>query len=266
MTDFSKIASHYEKTSIVQRSASNELFDLIKITETDDVLDLGCGTGELTKKIREITKGKVIGIDSANGMIEIARQTYSQCNISFEICSAENLNYNEQFDVIFCNSTFQWFKNPVTVLRNCYRALRKNGRMSVQAPARKIYSPNFVKEVDCVNTDPRTKEIFSRFNSPWFFLETAEDYRNLFENLGFEVLYSRIDEVITSHTPDEVFNIFNSGASAGYLNQQYYDVSLIEEYIETFKKIVKDSFIRQANSNGEVDLVFFRIYLLAKKC
>lgn len=265
MTDFSTIASHYEKTSIMQRSASDELFDLIKITDTDDVLDLGCGTGKLTREIRGITKGKVIGIDSAYGMIEKARQNYNHCNISFEICSAEELNYDEKFDVIFCNSTFQWFKNPEIVLKNCYRALRNNGRIGIQAPARKVYSPNFIQAVENVKVDPIMQETFSHFNSPWFFLETPDDYNILFQNAGFKVLHSRIDEVVTSHTPNEVFSIFESGASAGYLNQQYYDVSLTEEYIEAFKNTVKDSFIKQANSNGKVDLTFFRIYLLAKK-
>lgn len=265
MTNFSTIASHYEKSSIVQKSASDELFDLIKITETDDVLDLGCGTGNLTKKIKDITKGNIVGIDSAEGMIEKAKQNCKHLNISFEVYSAQDFNFNEQFDVIFCNSTFQWFKNPEIVLNNCHRALRTHGRMGIQAPARKIYSPNFIQAVDCVKVDSRTKEIFSHFNSPWFFLESAEDYKTLFQNAGFNVLHSKIDEIVTFHTPDEMFNIFDSGASAGYLNQQSYDISVTEEYIEAFKKIVKDDFIKQADDTGRVKLTFFRIYLLAIK-
>lgn len=127
-TNFSKIASHYEKSSIIQKSAGEVLFELVKIKKDDDVLDLGCGTGQQTKKIRNITKGNVVGVDVATGMIDNANEHYSQFKILFEVSSAEEINYLEKFDVIFCNSVFQWFRQPVLVLKNCYRALRKNGK------------------------------------------------------------------------------------------------------------------------------------------
>ena len=44
------------------------------------------------------------------------------------------------------------------------------------------------------------------------------------------------------HTHEEVFKIFSSGAIAGYLNQDYYDVELTEDYISAFKEIVKKAF------------------------
>lgn len=69
---FSKIASKYEELSLVQKSAGDMLIALLEITKDDDVLDIVCGTGHLTKKIREITKGMVVGIDSSEGMIREA--------------------------------------------------------------------------------------------------------------------------------------------------------------------------------------------------
>ncbi|MBS1214859.1 MAG: hypothetical protein H6R26_3476, partial [Proteobacteria bacterium] len=41
MTNFSEIAAKYEKNSLVQKSASDQLFDLLQIKETDAVLDVG---------------------------------------------------------------------------------------------------------------------------------------------------------------------------------------------------------------------------------
>jgi SAM-dependent methyltransferase len=84
-SDFSQIAGKYEKTSLVQNSASDELFYLLGIKESDDVLDLGCGTGHLTKRIREMTKGNVVGIDSSQGMIEEARRNYGNLGISLKL-------------------------------------------------------------------------------------------------------------------------------------------------------------------------------------
>jgi len=138
---FSKIAEYYEKTSIVQKAASDNLIKLLQIKETDDVLDLACGTGDITKKIREITRGRVVGVDSTEGMINKAKGLYGKYSIDFQICKAEQIPFIEEFDIIFCNSAFQWFKPPEPVLKRCYRALREKGKIGIQAPAKKIYSP-----------------------------------------------------------------------------------------------------------------------------
>lgn len=264
-SDFSRIASDYEKTSLVQNSASDELFELLAIGETEDVMDLGCGTGHISKKIREKTKGQVTGIDTAEGMIREANQKYRQLGINFEVRPAQQLEYSEQFDVIFCNSSFQWFKPPEPVLRSCYQALRRNGRMGIQAPARKVYSPNFNKAVERVSADADTKDIFSQYEEPWFFCDTPEEYTSVFSDVGFDIINSRIDKVTTSYTTDEVFSVFESGAAAGYLDQAYYTVPITQEYIDKFRSIVRNSFENQANSKGKVTLTFFRIYLIARK-
>jgi methylase of polypeptide subunit release factors len=51
-TNFSRLAADYAKKALVQRSAAETLMGLLGIGEQDDVLDLGCGTGHLTKRIR----------------------------------------------------------------------------------------------------------------------------------------------------------------------------------------------------------------------
>jgi trans-aconitate methyltransferase len=53
---FSKISGTYEQTAVVQKSASDILLGILDIEETDDVLDLGCGPGHLTKRIREANR------------------------------------------------------------------------------------------------------------------------------------------------------------------------------------------------------------------
>ena len=263
--DFSKIATKYEDYSLVQKSAAEVLLKLLEIGDNDDVLDLGCGVGNLTRKIREITKGKVVGIDPSEGMIREAIEKSRGLDITFEVKSAEELNYRDYFNVIFCNSSFQWFRDPQKAIGNCYAALRKGGRIGIQAPAKKAYSPNFIEAVEKVKEDTRTKDIFTRFKEPWFFLETANEYRELFEECGFRVVSSEIDSVRTKHTPEEVFNIFSSAAVAGYLNQDFYDVEIEASYMDFFKEIVKDTFVQQANNHGEVMLVFNRIFLVAVK-
>jgi trans-aconitate methyltransferase len=263
--DFAGVASRYEKDSVVQGAAARELLGLLDIKETDDVLDLGCGVGHITRKIREVTRGRVVGVDPSSGMIDQAKKNLGGLDIRFEIRSAEEITYQEDFDVIFCNSAFQWFKKPSLAIKNCYNTLRKHGRIGIQAPAKKRYGSTFTEAIGKVKKDPRTRDVFAGFKSPWFFLETAEEYSAFFRKEGFSVSFSEIKNMETKHSPEEVFNIFSSGAAAGYLNQDFYDVELNDDYIKAFNDIFKQAFCEQTDNRGEMILRFSRIFLVAFK-
>ena len=264
ISNFSDISKNYIKISLVQKAAGETLFDLLQIKDFEDVLDLGCGPGHLTFKIAAMTKGKVVGIDPSCGMIQKANLNHQRRNIVFEIDSAENLHYENEFDVIFCNSAFQWFQDPERALRNCFVSLRKNGRIGIQAPGGKIYSPNFREAIHKVKNHPDTANMFSYFRPPWIFLKNASEYSTFFKNAGFDVVFSKIKRIETQYSPAEVFEIFKSGASAGYLNQDYYDIPINPEYQEKFLELVEKSFIEQSKNNI-VNLIFNRIFILAKK-
>ncbi len=265
MANFTEISSKYENDSIVQKSASEILFDLLDIQTSDDVLDIGCGTGHLTKIIRDKTNGKVVGIDPSKGMIEKAKEKYANHGIVFRNCSAEELDYQNEFNKIFCNSSFQWFKDHRKALKACHNALKQNGKIAIQAPAKEIYCPNFIEAINAVRINESTRTVFEFFTPPWLFLNTSDEYSALFQETGFKVERSWIDEAVTYHSSEEAYKIFESGAAAGYLNQDYYSVSISQEYIEEFRKVVRNSFDEQAGETGKVKLVFYRIYLLAIK-
>jgi len=263
--DFNDIAARYERDSLVQKSAAEELISLLDLQRHDDVLDLGCGTGNLTRKLRSLTDGNVQGIDPSTGMILEAKAKQDGLAISFDIQNVDTLHYQDRFSVIFCNSVFQWFRDPERALANCHTALKSVGRMGIQAPATEQYCPNFLKAIDDVGRDPRTSRVFAGFTSPWLFLETADAYAELFKKAGFAVPFATIEELRSSHSPDEAMAIFESGAAAGYLNQAYYSTPIDDTYAGTFREIVRASFHRQSDGHGKIELAFNRIYLVATK-
>jgi len=63
-------------------------------------------------------------------MIREAIENNRDTDTSFEIKSAEEMDYKDCFDVIFCNSVFQWFKDPQKPVENCYVALHIGGENS----------------------------------------------------------------------------------------------------------------------------------------
>lgn len=263
--NFDSKALSYEQNALVQKSASKILLDLLRIKGNEAVLDLGCGPGNITKVIGTITTGKVLGVDISKNMIDEASKNNASSNVSFSVKDSENIGIQSDFDVIYCNSAFQWFKNPHVVLKGCFDALKPNGRIGVQAPATSLYCPNFVNAINKINGNTEINNIYKYFKNPWFFLETAEDYKKLFESSGFKVTYADIVTNTNSFTPDQVYNNFQSGAENGYLNKDFYSVPLTDKYISNFQNLVRRAIDKQTDINGMVDLQFKRIYLVAYK-
>lgn len=264
--NFSSKAASYEETGLVQKMTGNILLNLADITGSGNVLDLGCGPGGTTARIALLTSGQVVGVDVSEGMIEKANSTYSGLpNLCFLVKDASQLDYVNQFDHIFCNSVFQWFTDPGPVIKECWRALKPGGNMSIQAPATCRYCPMFVDAIDGFVNHSETAAIFKHFKSPYFFLDSAQEYRDLFTQYGYDVEYCELEYESNRFTVDEVMGIFKSGAENGYLNQAYYDLELNSKYIETCRGILRSLLRSKADADDKVDLEFTRVYLKARK-
>jgi ubiquinone/menaquinone biosynthesis C-methylase UbiE len=262
---FSNISAGYQKKAVLQEAASQRLFELLGLRRGDSVLDLGCGPGHITRKIRDMVTGTVFGVDPSEAMIAKARRNCQALAVSFLVSDAESFQTNQTFDRIFCNSAFQWFRDPAKALANCAQVLKPGGRIGIQAPARANYCPNFVRAIDALMGDSRTRQAISRFRSPWFFMETEDDYAQLFQAAGLTPAYCTIEETNELCLPDKVMTVFESGAAAGYLNPDCYDVALDWDFFDTARRIIRASFQAQADQNGKVPLNFSRLYLIAEK-
>lgn len=89
----------------VNRSNSRMVIELAGIKPGDTVLDVACGTGNLTLTARTYAGpgGKVYGIDAAPEMIEVAREKASRSGLAviFEVGLIEQLDFpDETFDVV----------------------------------------------------------------------------------------------------------------------------------------------------------------------
>src|SRR6185436_7080741 len=141
------------------------LIELLDPKPYEKILDLGCGTGELTEKIKE--KGSlIIGIDSSAEMVTKAKEKYPL--ISFETMDATSMNFENEFDAVFSNAVLHWIKESEKVVTNIYRSLKEGGRLVAEFGGR-----NNVKNiVNALESSFEKRNIeFERF---WFFPSTAE--------------------------------------------------------------------------------------------
>ena len=101
------------------------------------VLEPGCGTGALTRRLAEWTgpSGVVVAFDISPKMLAAHAQNAPMDNVRRLLSSAEQLpDMDERFDCVVCYRAFPHFDDPVRALRNFHGLLRSNGEVHVSHP------------------------------------------------------------------------------------------------------------------------------------
>lgn len=99
------------------------LISLLDPQPGESILDLGCGTGHLTKTIAG-SGAHVVGIDNSPDMVEAARKNYP--HINFVVADARDFSFPTPFDALFSNATLHWVTEPERAV-NCIAASLKPG-------------------------------------------------------------------------------------------------------------------------------------------
>ncbi|MDR1666657.1 MAG: class I SAM-dependent methyltransferase [Bacteroidales bacterium] len=96
--------------------------DLGEITRSNDVLEIGCGTGTFTEKVYLSTNANITAIDVSPALLEQARIKLP--NVKFLIENAMSLSAeNDTFDVVYGSSVLHHLDMPAA-LSEFYRVLR----------------------------------------------------------------------------------------------------------------------------------------------
>jgi trans-aconitate methyltransferase len=169
-------ASRYQdKHAFVWRYGAS-LLELLEPQSGERILDLGCGTGQLTAEIAR-SGAKVTGLDSSPEMLADARKNFP--DLPFVLGDAASFHLPEPFDAVFSNAVLHWVKNAEGAVSSIARALRPGGRFvaefggkgniaSVQAALRAVLGPVADEQ------------------SPWYYPSIGE-YAPILERHGLEV-------------------------------------------------------------------------------
>lgn len=134
--DSLELAEKYDELSDSQFDNGLTLIEKLDIKHSDNVLDLGCGTGRLTLHISEIVpEGKILGIDPSSQRIQIAKRKLNNnhSNIAFELGGSDDLYRYEDntFDIIYLNAVLHWVKNKEYLFEHAYRILKPGGMLGL---------------------------------------------------------------------------------------------------------------------------------------
>lgn len=93
------------------------------------ILDLGCGSGQLTQKMHELGC-QVVGLDNSPEMISAAQAQFPA--VPFQVGDAVDFHLDPPFDAIFSNATLHWVTDYAAAIRCMYGNLKPGGRIVVE--------------------------------------------------------------------------------------------------------------------------------------
>jgi trans-aconitate methyltransferase len=182
----------YKEAAGPQKGWGIKVIEELDIQGNESVLDLGCGDGFLTHYIATmLNNGKVLGVDSSESMLEEARKNHL-LNLSFMQLDINELNFKEEFDIIFSSATLHWVKDHNKLLRNCYKALKPGGRIRFNF-AGLGNCPQFSNSVKSIMALPEFRDAFVNFEWPWYMPGTGE-YRKNFAGTGYKSISTWLED------------------------------------------------------------------------
>ncbi len=146
----------------------------------ENILDVGCGTGDLAAKIAE-TGANIIGVDASIDMIDLAKKEYP--HLTFDVKDAANLDFKNEFDAVFSNATFHWIEDQEGLLRGIFRSLKHNGRLVAEFGGK----GNIQSIVGSIAEAGEKLSLRTKMVTNFWFFPSIAHYSALLEAAGFEV-------------------------------------------------------------------------------
>jgi len=149
----------------------------VLVGEDFTILDVGCGGGRTIQKLVALaTRGKVYGVDYANGSVAVARQTNKKLieagRAEIHQASVSKLPFpNDQFDLVTAVETQYYWPDLVNDMREILRVLKPGGTLVVIAESYKRGAYNALQRP--VMKLLRTKNL------------GVEDHREIFSQAGY---------------------------------------------------------------------------------
>lgn len=251
-------ASHYAKNSQPQYQRAQELLTTLSLKDTADILDVGCGYGNI---IAEISKraplGKSIGIDSSYAMIRLAQEKYPLShfpNLEFLQMKAEEINFNHHyFDVITCFSCLLWVREAKKALDLICQCLKPGGSLFILT---------YLKESAYVTLMEKTLENYPSYLplSAARTMLSIEDYKSVLESHQLAIDEFRPEWRFSNYSSGDSLKDYIKGWLACY-------VPLPENIQDSFlsKAIENSSIVNQSKTKGQIVLPYQLLAIRARK-
>jgi trans-aconitate 2-methyltransferase len=176
-------SEQYERFKAERKQPFLDLAAMVERRPRMRVLDLGCGTGELTKELHEsLTADETLGIDNSETML-LKSGHFEGEMLRFEKNDIEAFVTDRPYDLIFSNAALHWVPDHERLLARLTGFLTPDGQLAIQMPANDthashIVAANVAKEF---GIEPRADYVLP-----------PERYAELLHRLGFKRQHVRM--------------------------------------------------------------------------
>lgn len=178
-------AALYDEKHAFVSQYGESLVQVLAPKPGENILDIGCGTGDIANKIQGYG-AKVHGIDRSENMVAQAREKYP--DMLFDVIDTTALSYSKTYDAVFSNATLHWIKQPQKVLQGIYDSLKTGGRFVAEFGGKgnvQMITNEMRKQAYALGL-PYEEERF-----PWYFPSIAA-YASIMEEVGFTVTFAQL--------------------------------------------------------------------------
>ncbi len=244
----------YHKFRAERFAPFDDLLTLIHIHQEMTVVDLGCGTGELSRRLADRLPGAhVLGLDSSSTMLEKARLQQSH-NLDFSQGSLEGAT--GMWDLVFSHAAIHWVDDHHSLIPRLFSLVTPGGQLAVQTPANHKH-PAHVAIIDTALQEP-----FRSVLDGWFRTSPVleiDSYAELLHTSGGSEI-TVYEKVYPTVMPDaEAVAEWTSGTTL----VPYFE-RLPQELHESFLACYKEK-LRRIWPSGPVYYTFRRILFSACK-
>ncbi len=174
----------YNKFQREREQPFEDLCALLHVHSGLRVIDLGCGTGRLTRRLADrLPDSEVLGIDSSPQMLAAAH-ALERPGLRFELRSIEDAT--GEWDIVFSHAAIQWLDDHAALIPRLFALVRPGGQLAVQIPDN-YDSPGHRMLADTVH-----EQVFSRALRGW-----SRTHPNLSIERYAEVLHHHCGEDFT---------------------------------------------------------------------
>jgi trans-aconitate 2-methyltransferase len=122
-----------------QREREQPFFDLLALVRPVPgmrVIDLGCGTGRLTRLLHVRLQARdTLGLDRSARMLASANDGQLPEGLRFELGTIESFAGPDRYDLVFSNAAFHWVDDHESLIGRLAEAIVSDGQLAFQVPA-----------------------------------------------------------------------------------------------------------------------------------
>ncbi|KQM57359.1 methyltransferase domain-containing protein [Chryseobacterium sp. Leaf201] len=227
-----------------KKERSAPFFDLLKLVIPRDnlnVIDLGCGTGELTSELLNYLPGsEITGIDSSSEMLEKAKPFETDRLKFYQRSIEEQLESDETFDLVISNAAIQWCGHHEKLFPEIISKINKGGQLAVQIPSNHEFIVHqLLKKV--AETEPY-KTAYGSWERKYSVLKTEDYARIMYDQQGSEITVFEKVYPLVMEDAEAVFTWASGTAMIPYTERLPADLQ--EGFKEDYKKELKHIFTK----------------------